>query len=319
MKKTKKIIFIIALLAMVLGGAILMASLIAINFDFTKMDTGVYVDRSYELDSIPVAISVNVNTAKVEIVKSTDGKCRVEIHERENITHTVSENNGELKISVVGTRKWYENIGINLKEIKITLYLPEGSYNYLKIRTDTGDATVSDGFLFDTIILNGDTADFELFSGAVNKLEAETDTGSVAVDGTGGRVSINTDTGNITIRSSSCAGIGIETDTGRITMENVNCEFLKIDSDTGKAVLKSVIATGRFDIESDTGDISFDGCDAEEISIETDTGDVEGTVLTDKTFVARSRTGDVWVPRDTVGGKCYINSSTGDIELSVKK
>ena len=59
-------------------------------------------------------------------------------------------------------------------------------------------------------------------------------------------------------------------------------------------------------------------CDAAEIMINTDTGDVEGSLLSDKIFAAKSGTGDVEVPETGTGGRCIITTDTGDISITVE-
>ena len=61
----------------------------------------------------------------------------------------------------------------------------------------------------------------------------------------------------------------------------------------------------------------FDGCDAAEITVKTGTGDVTGTLLSDKVFLTETGTGRIDVPKSTVGGRCEINTDTGDIKIDI--
>ena len=83
--------------------------------------------------------------------------------------------------------------------------------------------------------------------------------------------------------------------------------------------MKNVVATGTISIKSDTGDVRFEGSDAIEISVKTDTGDVTGTLLSEKVFITETSTGSINVPKTTSGGKCEITTSTGDINIRIKK
>ncbi len=78
------------------------------------------------------------------------------------------------------------------------------------------------------------------------------------------------------------------------------------------------ITKEKMSIKRSTGDIRFDGSDATEIFVETDTGDVTGTLISEKVFIARTDTGRINVPKTTNGGKCEINTDTGDIKLEIK-
>jgi len=82
--------------------------------------------------------------------------------------------------------------------------------------------------------------------------------------------------------------------------------------------LKNVIAAERFSIDRSTGDVNFDGCDAAEIYVNTDTGDVEGSLLSEKVFIANTDTGKKKVPNTVSGGRCEIRTDTGDIEITIK-
>jgi hypothetical protein len=42
-----------------------------------------------------------------------------------------------------------------------------------------------------------------------------------------------------------------------------------------------------------------------------------GTLLSSKVFIIKTDTGDVDVPKSTVGGRCEITTSTGDVEISI--
>ena len=72
------------------------------------------------------------------------------------------------------------------------------------------------------------------------------------------------------------------------------------------------------DIRRSTGDVDIRGCDAPVIVIETDTGDVTGSLLTGKLFDIRTSTGNVQIPKSTLGGECRITTSTGDIRIVIE-
>ena len=82
--------------------------------------------------------------------------------------------------------------------------------------------------------------------------------------------------------------------------------------------MENVIAAEKIAIDRDTGDIRFTDCDAAEIFVETDTGDVTGSLLSEKVFIAESDTGKVDVPKSATGGRCEIETDTGNIRITVK-
>ena len=150
-------------------------------------------------------------------------------------------------------------------------------------------------------------------------LTAETDTGSVTVDGdlTFDSVCIDTDTGDVELENVKAGEIAVGTDTGEIDCESVRCTIFAAKTETGDISLGDVIADGKFDIVSETGDVEFEDCDAASVFVTTDTGDVKGSFLTDKVIFADTDTGKVEIPKLTSGGKCEITTSTGDIKITI--
>jgi len=63
--------------------------------------------------------------------------------------------------------------------------------------------------------------------------------------------------------------------------------------------------------------VVFEGCDAGEIYVDTDTGDVSGTLLSDKVFIVKTDTGKIDVPNSISGGRCEIETDTGDVKISI--
>ena len=132
-------------------------------------------------------------------------------------------------------------------------------------------------------------------------------------------VFINESTGNIFIEKISANSMELNLSTGHIELSDIACQTLTSTGGTGDVALKNVIASKSLTISRSTGDIEFMDCDAPEIFVSTDTGDVEGTLLSKKVFITNTSTGKVNVPKSSSGGRCQIITSTGDIEISVKK
>ena len=63
------------------------------------------------------------------------------------------------------------------------------------------------------------------------------------------------------------------------------------------------------------GDVEFNGCDADEIYVKTNAGNVTGSFLSNKVFIVDTDTGSVDVPKTETGGRCEINTHTGDIKI----
>lgn len=276
--KKKLLLAVILLVAGILLGIV---ALCLVDFDFSLLDTTEYVTETYDAVDDFADIQIHADISDIRFALSEDFDCKVVSRHRDYMEFTAEVKNSVLVIRETDQREWYEQIGIfwgNSGEV--TVYLPKGTYHNLFAETDTGDISVPQEYTFDSAELHTDTGDIRYTGGVEGDLKAETDTGDVIIEG------INTP-GNITL----------QTDTGDITLKNVISQKLKI--------------------ETDTGDVKFNQCDAGAINAETDTGDVTGSLLTDKIFIVDNHTGKVIVPESTHGGKCKIDTSTGDVRITV--
>ena len=166
----------------------------------------------------------------------------------------------------------------------------------------TGDAVLAD-IVCANIDTNGDTGDI-----AVDNLDATAS------------ASFTRSTGDVNINNVKTGGdLNIAVSTGESTLTNVSCTSFITVGDTGDVLMSKLIATGKIDIVRSTGDVDFEDCDAAEIRIQTSTGNVKGNWLTEKVFIVRSNTGKISVPETTSGGKCKIETDTGDIVISTEK
>lgn len=305
-------------LAMV--GVLLFASLLtACQWEAADLESDSYVTNTYEIREDFTNLSVDVDTADVFLVKSEDGVCRVECYEHEKETHTAAVQGGTLVIRLAEERAWYDYIDIAFKSPKITVYLPETQYAALSVSADTGDIDIPQGFRFESVDLSTDTGSIDFYASASGGVKAETDTGSITMEhSSADSLDLTASTGWMKVSHVSCVGdIRLRISTGKTDLTDIRCRQLTSHGDTGAISLRDVIATERLTIRRDTGDVSLDGCDAEDISITTDTGDVEGSLLSDKIFFAESDTGRVDVPQSMSGGKCEIQTDTGNIKIQV--
>lgn len=320
MNKKMKFAMVIATALILLGGVVFTSAMAAHGWDFTKLTTVKYETDTYVIEESINNISVITDTADVILLKSTDEKIRVVTYLPEGEKHTVALTGDTLSVEREDGFHWSMFFGINFRSPKITVYLPEGEYASLNIKSDTSDVKISSGSEFDSISVKVSTGDVKCNASATESLKIKASTGDVFVkDITAGKIDITTSTGNIKLTNILCLGnVKAKMSTGDATFTNVNCKNLTVNADTGDVELKSVIADEKFNIRTDTGDVEFDGSDAAEIYIKTNTGDVEGTLLTEKIFVARSDTGKIKVPASVTGGKCEITTDTGDIVIKIK-
>lgn len=319
MRNGTKIWLIVAALIILLGGIIFVGAMTKLGWDFTKLSTEKYETNSYDVTEDFEDISVKTNTADIEFLPSADDKVRVVCHEQEKIKHSVTVADGALVIDVVDSRVWLDYIGINFSSAKITVYLPRGEYGVLSVNSSTSDVKVSEDFSFESINTTLSTGDVKIYASATGAVKLKTTTGDIYAEGiSAGSLDVSVSTGRITATDISCAGdVRLEVSSGKTKLKNISCANLWSEGDTGDITLEGVIASGKFDIERDTGDVTFERSDAAEIFIETDTGDVRGTLLSSKVFIVDTDTGEKSIPSTTTGGRCEINTDTGDIVISI--
>ena len=321
MSKITKIWLIIAASLMLIGCIIFGGVMTMLKWDFTKLSTVKYETNNYEITENFNNISIVTDTADIVIVPSENQKTSVVCHEHKNMKHSVTAHNGKLVIEIVDARKWYEYIGINFGTPKITVYIPQGEYGALFVKSSTGNVEIPKEFKFENIDISESTGSVTNYASASENIIIKTSTGNIRVENvSAGTLDLSVSTGGIAVSDVTCEeDIKIKVSTGKTNLTNIDCKNVVSNGATGAISLKNVIAAEKFSIERSTGDVKFDGCDAAEIFVETDTGDVRGSLLTDKIFIIQTDTGNVDVPKTATGGKCEITTDTGDINISIKQ
>lgn len=322
MKKSTKILIITAAVLLFAGGAVFAGAMSALGWDFTKLGTVKYETKTYEINEDFNNIEIDVNTDKIAFEPSKDGKCVVVCHAPEESPRSVKVEDGALNIRAESKEKWYSFIGnLDFSTPKITVYLPKDSYGALSVKSDTGDIDLPAVFTFAALDIDSHTADVSCFSSVTGPVKIKLSTGDIDLSSrTAGEIDVTTSTGGITLRGVHCEGkITAKMSTGNLFAENVSCKSLTSDGSTGDVTLKTVTATGDMSIKTSTGDVRFDGADAANIRAKTSTGNIKGVLLSEKIFFAKTSTGKTDVPKSAAGGVCELETSTGDIIISIDR
>ena len=278
----KKILIWVSLGLMCMGVALFCCVGVSVGFDLSRLDNMTYITNSHNIQKEVTSIILTTVTADIDFRPSEDGKCRVVCYEPENIRHDVSVTDGVMMISWVDQRNWLDRLTVlNFHTPTITVYLPEGVYQSLKVNNTTGDININGEWNF--------------------------------ID-----VSLSTTTGDIHAGGLTCSSdVTVQITTGDLKLENVSCNNLIAEGSTGDTQLSFVTASSILQIKRTTGDIELYRCDGHHMHIKTTTGDVTGTILTPKLINARSTSGNVDVPSSTSGGHCEIETTTGDICIKI--
>ncbi len=320
MSKKTKIWLVIAASLVAIGGMIFGGAMSILEWDFIGLSTSKYETNSYEIVEDYTNVSIITKTSDIVFLPSDGSESSVVCYEQKNVKHSVSVENGTLVIKVNDTRKWYEHIGINFGTPKITVCLPKSEYGELLIKDDTGNIGLPKDFEFESIDITVSTGRVSLEASASGTVKIKASTGDISVRNVSAdEIDLSVTTGKVSVYNVNCEGkINVDVSTGKVDMTDVACENLVSDGSTGGVSLKNVIASKKFSVERSTGDIKLEKCDAAEIFIETDTGDVKGSLLSEKMFVAKSDTGKVKVPKTSGGGRCEIETDTGNINITLE-
>ena len=264
------------------------------------------VTKEYILEDSYSKIDVDIVTADLTFKPSEDDKTKVVSVEKEKIHHTAEVSNNTLVIREKDERKFYEKWFGFVSRMKVTVYLPETTYEELKIEITTGDILSEDSFAFDKVNIDSTTGDGKL------------------ANISGSSADIKVTTGNLTINNYILTGaLNADTTTGDYTLNNVTCSNTKLHTTSGNYKLEDVLVNGEFDanrpnldISGTSSDISFKNCDARNIYMKTTTGDIRGNFLTEKHVTYETTTGHATVDSNSLAvDKCFAKTTTGDIDI----
>lgn len=263
------------------GLIILTAGLSLIGFDLTKLGTREMITNTYTVEESFENISVDAITADILFAPSEDGGVKVVCYEDKKVPFRVRVEEDTLVISCEDNRKWYDHIGIFWETETVTVYLPAGEYAQLQVNCTTGNVTAPEALSF-------------------------------------ANVQIDVTTGDICWKAGVSQALSVKTTTGAVTAEKVQCSTLHVKTTTGDVTLTDVLAEETIRVQVSTGDVKLKRVDAGELEIKSTTGDVTGTLLSEKVFITEVTTGDVRVPATTSGGECRIETTTGNIHITIE-
>lgn len=290
-----------------------------LGWDFAKLSTVRFETNTHDVTEPFGNISLVTDTADIVFALSNDGKCSVKCYEEENAKHSVTVENGTLNVKINEQKSLYDYIGFYFGSPKITVYLPKAEYSALSVKGGTGNIEIPKSFTFESADISLSTGDVDFSAAARKEVKIKTGTGNICTEDTSAdSLTLSVTTGKITVSDVTCAGdITVGVSTGKTELTDVSCKNIISDGTTGSISMDRVIAENKFSIERSTGDVKFKSCDAAELYVKTSTGNVTGSLLTDKVFITETDTGRIDIPKTSVGGRCEINTGTGDIEIKI--
>lgn len=278
MKKTA-IAILIAVLVVVIGGALLFAGMSALNYKIDKLDQTEYVTNTYDFVDPVREIDIEGHTVDVDILPAAGSTCQVVVFENDWEQYAVTWENGRLIIRPKEGKLGWNIFGLLSKGPRITVTLPREEYALLSVSLNTGDLAVCD-LNFQSLNVSLNTGDADISGVQARDVVAHSSTGDVRIS------AMTPDTADVSVR-------------------------------TGKVELVNVVCSGDLRCESVSGDIKLTDVDGANLHLKASTGSITGTIRTPKTFSASATTGSVRVPDTTGAGRCEAQTSTGSIRLTI--
>jgi lia operon protein LiaG len=267
--------------AMIFAGLVIFGIAFAVSgFSLKKFSMVKFTTNTYTVDEDFSDIQITTGTYDFVFKPSDDGKVKLVCYEPEKNKTTANVENNKLVIKTDEKKlKWFEQISFIGESSRVTVYLPAKEYAAINAKASTGDITIPSDFSFES-------------------------------------VDITESTGDVNCTASAAGRIYVKTSTGDVTLKDVKAGSLEITVSTGEITMSDVIISGDMNLNSSTGDIEFTDCDAANIYAKTSTGEITGSLLSGKSFSAKSSTGDIKIPDSSGdGGKCELKTSTGDINI----
>lgn len=182
MSKSTKIWLAVASLLICIGTIIFIVAMSLLNWDFTKLSNKKFHTITHEITEDFTNITITTDISDIEFFYTNDLKATVICKEYEDSPHSITVTDGILKVDANNDTKWYDKISIfSFISPKISVYLPYGEYQELKINSNTGDVKLPNTLSFSTIDVIVDTGDVENYSSSIEHINITTSTGDVKI------------------------------------------------------------------------------------------------------------------------------------------
>ena len=311
------------IIPIVIGAALLVAGGTIFGLAAYKASQNSTIEtKEYSATELGEFNKFDIDLTIADLEFKTADAVKVVVDETKYDVHTVEVSDNTLTVKGKDTRKWYEHI-FNwnwFDRVKVTVYMPAGAYDNLKVRTATGNVTIPSDYTFASFNVDVDTGNIKNNAKVTEDIKAKTSTGNIVMDGVEAKnMELKTSTGDVKMKNITLSGdFKAETSTGDYEIENMTCQNYTSKASTGHVEFKNVIVSDHIEIKNGTGHVRIIDSDANTLYVKTSTGSVNLTLLTNKIFAATSNTGRVNVPVSTTGGLCQIETSTGGITATIK-
>jgi DUF4097 and DUF4098 domain-containing protein YvlB len=319
MKKFLKVLFAIVFVLLILGVFLYFGGGLKwlVEKGIIKLKRPEYKKTLYEINRQVCDIKIEAKSSSVQILSSDDGKIRVECDDTDRVIHTVVANDYRLEIVAEDSREWYEITDVIFDSAVVKVYLPESEYRKLEIKLESGNIYIGTGINLGDVFMETVSGSVELFSD-VKEATVNTTSGNVTVKNINieRKIHIEPRGGNTSV--SECRGnVEVYPVTGNVDIENSRGLDVFVNSISGNVKISDVIGEQFIYLYVETGNVTISHSDADDINIETKSGNVTASFRSSKRFDVISNTGNINVPETNEGSPCKVETKTGNVNITI--
>lgn len=289
---------------------------------FNPADMNITKDvvKVYHISEAPMQIHIDVTVGSVKLLPIEGEEWRVECIDQEKLYHTIELTDGTLTVKEIDMRTWYDHIGIlsGLRNVSVTVYLPQKTYESLTLHSLSGGIRVEQGLTFSNAELKNTSGSINFASSVTDSLNVKNTSGSIFVDGeVKGDLTVKNTSGSIHVIGGVGGVLEVACGSGRIEIANATPSRAIVKNISGGIYLENVVCRESCTIENTSGGIELQRCDAMTFDVTTVSGGIRASILSAKSFDCRSTSGSVKVPNDGNGGVFKARSTSGSIKITI--
>lgn len=320
--KTKKVPVIIAVILIAVGLIISFSAVTLSDYNIKDLQTLTYVTTEYnKLDKFD-SIRIDNNNFDIHIIATPEvSRPEIVCEESAELYNEITVEKGTLYIESKDDRDVLEKfIGIYWQQLKVDIYLPKFSeYDNITVNSARNIAVTSN-LTFNDVKINTTIGSVTCDAYVKNNVDIDTTSGNIYMTDTKTmNIDVSTTSGEILLYGvQAYERLDAQCTSGEIIITNSTASFSNLSTTSGDIDLTNYILDNDIRIECTSGDISLNDCDAENLDISTNSGDVTGTLLSEKIYSTNTNSGEVDIPLSGDGGLCKVETTSGDISISVK-
>lgn len=322
MKTFVKVSLILSLILLVAGGSLCFVALSRASFDWDRLT----FDVQNETYDYPVAgtfqdVKIVTKHADVQLARSSTGSCtvRAKLASRDDCTAEILD--GVLTVTCTDSGHalpWYKRIW-RQDDVTVTVFLPDDSYEDLKISAGSGDVLVSKELTFTSVGVKTGSGDQILFAPASSDLKVKSGSGEIVIGRMGCKtIAAVSESGDITVGSCRCDSVSATASSGSVSLSDCTVKTALTNTSSGEVVFTNVDVSELLKATSSGGDITFTGVSAGEMQITAKSGDVTGVLRETMLFDVRSDSGDVVLPASGGTARCTVRTGSGDVTFALE-